>query len=58
MSCLILKRIVNKDEHLRNLLREADVDLELVCALIRGSSTPEFVVRSHIFVELQRILIC
>ncbi|KAM7540226.1 hypothetical protein Aperf_G00000026693 [Anoplocephala perfoliata] len=45
MSCLILRRIVAKDEILRNMLEENGVDVDLVCALIRGHPTPELATR-------------
>eukprot|EP00108_Taenia_solium_P012440 TsM_000700800 transcript=TsM_000700800 gene=TsM_000700800 len=47
MSCLIIKRIVTKDDSLRDFLKESGVDLELVYALIRGSPTPELVIVSN-----------
>ncbi|KAL5111154.1 Deoxynucleoside triphosphate triphosphohydrolase SAMHD1 [Taenia crassiceps] len=43
MSCLVIKRIVAKDELLRDFLVNSGVDLELVYALIRGHPTPELV---------------
>lgn len=49
MSCLIIKRIVTKDDSLRDFLKDGGVDLELVYALIRGHPTPELVVRSYNF---------
>ncbi|VDK34327.1 unnamed protein product [Taenia asiatica] len=45
MSCLIIKRIVTKDDSLRDFLKDNGVDLELVYALIRGNPTPELVER-------------
>ncbi|VDD80200.1 unnamed protein product [Mesocestoides corti] len=47
ISCRIIQRIVNKDEHLRTLLNDAGVDLDLVYALIRGHATPELKIISN-----------